>query len=157
MGLLEIWKINFKGTLGGVNQTLLRQHFLAFTTGWMRVPVPETNITERSPCILGEENLGADHELRIRFVDYRRHFECPKGDVRWQLLGSLGLRVKVGVIDNSDNTWQFVGMDGMTQRRAYSQKHREITKRNKWTRNPHILYKGFWVTWALAKKHIGLI
>lgn len=52
----------------------------------MVVPVPETDITGRGPCILGKENLGAVHELGFSYEDFERHLKCPKGNVRWQLL-----------------------------------------------------------------------
>lgn len=70
----------------------------------MEVLVPETDSTGRGPCILGEENLGADHELRFRFVVPRGIWNVQNRISGGQLLDGLELRVKVWAIGNSDNT-----------------------------------------------------
>lgn len=77
-------RISFKGLLGGVNQEAsLRQHFLSWTVEWVAVPATETDVTGRSPCVLGKENPRADYELRFRFVDARRYLPCSKENFRW--------------------------------------------------------------------------
>lgn len=87
--LLEVQKINFKDSLRGVNQqVLLRQCFVVCVIGWMVVLVFQI-LLERG-CILGEENLGIDYELRFRFVYFERYLKCLRENVRWVVVDILG-------------------------------------------------------------------